>query len=266
MYNYSSSDNSKLLNVLSLAQCTALPILPEETWPSPLSHTASCCCPPFLWLEDKELFLLQRSSSVPDLEQGFKSLYLSLQVAEPAQNSSSCLGCVQEQTDEWTTFHNWLHSYKCPGARHSFNPWFWYPFLWQKNSVKYRPSHLNALHLPKIPKPKYPAQIWVCPDEIAQITSNHCIPAPESPAQIKLNCFNCRNKQDLRKYKYYWLLFGCHTCSTRCKTWNQIYVPSINPGFPCWYLKLKSVTTSVTVALQETWFGPFCIYSHIQTF
>ena len=82
-----------------------------------------------------------------------------------------------------------------------------------------------------------------------------------------LSCVNCRCKREvLRKYKYYWIIFDSHTCSTRCKKWSCMHVPKINAGFPHWVLNLKMVTTSTTVALQGTWFSPFCIYSPLQLY
>ena len=83
-----------------------------------------------------------------------------------------------------------------------------------------------------------------------------------------LSCVNCRCKQeDLWKYRYYWIIIDCHTCSTRCKKWSWMCVAKINPGFPRWVLNLKTGTTSITVDLRDTWFSPCCIYSllHLYT-
>lgn len=45
-----------------------------------------------------------------------------------------------------------------------------------------------------------------------------------------------------------------------------MHVPKINPGFPHWVLNLKTVTASITVALQVAWFSPFCIYSPLHLY
>lgn len=127
---------------------------------------------------------------------------------------------------------------------------------------------LKAPHQPGIQEAKYLTQTWGSLEETSRPppvlycyawTPSMSLGTCTVLIQL-LSCANCRCRQDLRKRRYYWIVFDCHTCSSRCKKWSWVHVPKINPGSPQWVLNLKIVTTSITIALQDTCFSPFCIY------